>query len=235
MINRKNIQEDNSTNQLNLLTSYLKSFHSPTLISLLPKEKLFKINENQNVESFFQKFTLDREIEVNNLLEEKKNITAQVKQEKNPKHFYEECLNHFTRNNDISAPNSFTYKSAVKPTSTNGNKNTINPQPQVNYNQTSTNQPTSSSSTNKNFPHKTFNQQHTQGSDSYFPQQPMMNMYPFFYSQPTGESNMTNPQFFPQMMPPQMMYMMNQFVRNIYKISISNKCTIRCKCRTLTT
>lgn len=165
-------------------------------------------HEIQTVECFFQKFTLERENEVNKLLEEKKTVTK----ERDPKVFYEECVNHFTRENNISSACSLSFKPALKPTL---NKNTINSQPQVTYNQPPTTQ-ASSSTTNKNFPHKPAFNQHSQNPESsFYGQQPMMNMYPMFYPHSPGESNMTNPQFFPQMMPPQMMYFMNQFVINI--------------------
>ena len=164
-------------------------------------------HEIQTVECFFQKFTLERENEVNKLLEEKKTVIK----ERDPKLFYEECVNHFVRDNNISSACTFTYKPVVKPTP---NKNTINSQPQVNYNQTQTTTQTApSTSTNKNFPHKPAFNQHSQNPESsFFGQQPMMNMYPMFYPHTPTDTNMTNPQFFPQMMPPQMMYFMNQFV-----------------------
>ena len=166
-----------------------------------------KTHEIQTVECFFQKFTLERENEVNKLLEEKKTVTK----ERDPKLFYEECVNHFTRDNSVSSVSTFTYKPLVKPIQ---NKNTINSQPQVTYNQTATTTQTApSTSTNKNFPHKPAFNQHSQNPESsFFGQQPMMNMYPMFYPHAPADSNMTNPQFFPQMMPPQMMYFMNQFV-----------------------
>jgi hypothetical protein len=173
----------------------------------------------QNVETLFQKFTLERETEVHKLLEDKK-VT---KQERDPKQFYEECVNHFVRDNQISRENSFLLKPTVKPATTS--KNTINSQPQVSLSQSQTTQPTTSSSTNKNFPHKGFNQQQ-QGPDSYFNQQNMMNMYPFMFPQHTGEPNMTSPQMFPQMMNPQMFYFMNQMVRTSSKISISSNNTL---------
>jgi len=88
-------------------------------------------------------------------------------------------------------------------------KNSINSQPQLNYSQpinTQTNIP----STNKSFPTKpTVNQT----PESYYGENPMMNMYPMMYPQTPSDSNMTNPQFFPQMMTPQMMFLMSQMVK----------------------
>ena len=155
-------------------------------------------NEIQNVESFFQKYSPEKENEVNKLFEDKKD----------PKIFYEECCKHFIRNNQIQAVHTLQCKPNVK----SQNKNTITQQPQVNFNQT--NNP--SLSTNKNFPQKnekSFDpRQHPQSQQEYSPygQQQQGNpfMYPYFYyPQANPESNMTtNPQFVPQMMP-QMMYM----------------------------
>lgn len=168
-------------------------------------------NEIQNVESFFHKFTLDRENEVNKLLEEQKTLAK----EKDHKLFYQECLNHFIRDNNITLASTYTYKPIIKPSH---NKNTINSQPQLNYSQTPTNQ-ASTSSTNKNYPHKPAFNQHPQNQETpFYSQQAMMNMYPFLYPQAPTDSNMTNPQFFPQMMPPQMMYFMNQFVIYFLKL-----------------
>jgi hypothetical protein len=218
-INANNLQENTNVNETSVpdQSHILTNNHVNTLETnniLTPSTNnvptTSQTNEVQNVECFFQKFTLERENEVNKLLEDKKTVTK----ERDPKLFYDECVNHFTKDNNISSACTFTYKSAVKPTQT---KNTINSQPQVNYSQNTTTTQTAPNSTNKNFPHKpasAFNQ-HTQNTDSsFYPQQPMMNMYPMFYPHPSGDSNMTNPQFFPQMMPPQMMYFMNQFVIN---------------------
>ena len=172
-------------------------------------------NEIQNVESFFQKFTLDKENEVNNLFEEKK-----VAKEINQKEFYEKCLNYFIRDIQIDTTCNFCCKSSVK-----SNKNSINSQPQVNYSQSSTTS-TTSTTTNKNFPNKTnFNQNLSQNPEPYYGQQPMM--YPMYYPQTNSESNMTNPQFYPQMMPPQMMYFMSQMVNFFVKFSINSKCKIQ--------
>jgi hypothetical protein len=209
-LHKDTLHEENHINNLNTLKN-VNNIHTPSTNNNLNSNVVN--HEIQNVESFFQKFTLDRENEVNKLFEESKKNTK----ERNPKVFYEQCVNHFVKDNHINTATTFSYKPlVVKPTTntntipiTNTNpKNTVNPQPQVNYSQPST-IPSTTTSTNKNFPHKpAFNQQ-SQNPEQYYGQQQQM-MYPFFYPQAGTESNMTNPQFFPQMMPPQMMYMMNQ-------------------------
>lgn len=159
-------------------------------------------HELQNVESLFQKFTIERESEVNKLLEEKK----PVKVERDPKAFYEECVNHYIRDLTISHGSPVTYKGVAKPVQQQS-KHTINQQPQVNLNQTTIPQQNQSIPTNKNFPQKGGFGQPSQTPENYY--NPQM-MYPFMYGNQGMDTNLPNPNFFPQM---NMLYFMNQMVR----------------------
>jgi len=86
---------------------------------------------------------------LNKLLDDKKPETPEnTPQIIDTKTFFEEVLNHFMRDIQISQTNSYSIKGVPKITS----KNTISQQPQVNYNQTQTTQ--QSTSTNKNYPQK---------------------------------------------------------------------------------
>ncbi len=108
-------------------------------------------NQNQVHNNPASIFTIERENDniLNKLLEDKKPETPEnTPQNIDTKTFFEEVLNHFKRDIQISQTNSYSIKGVPKITT----KNTISQQPQVNYNQTQTTQ--QSTSTNKNYPQK---------------------------------------------------------------------------------
>ena len=176
-----------------LVTLNVDSHVQTNLNNDIPKNNLFnneeiKINNNKiqsplhnhqneihnNPSSIF---TIERENEniLTKLLEEKKPDTPKTKQVEQ-KSFLEDYLNHFNRNLQISQALSYHIKSNPKII-----KHTISQQPQINYNQTQTPQP--SISTNKNYPQKSdrFNmsqqQQHLPQDYMNFQQNAYMNPY----------------------------------------------------------
>ena len=128
-------------------------------------------------------FTIERENDniLNKLLEDKKPETPDIKvQPVETKSFYEEVLNHFMRDIQVSQPSNYTIKGTSKQTST---KHTISQQHQVNYNQNQTQNQQTNTSSNKNYPQKSDNRfnipQQQQPQDYMNFQQQSQFMHPY--------------------------------------------------------